>query len=185
MQNSSAQAAPCPQSGDIRDFLFGGFAEALANFDEEKFLSNRHPPVFLIYSVFLRYFKQLYQLFDGDLVMALVMAEIWHFNISRYFARSGTQHATVQLHDSEKRRTLLPGCNAYSISQVLGVPSETVRRKVRKLLALGLIERNEDGGLITTRKLEDSIPLEMTVEDTRHFVSAARQVLAMLDKTGT
>ena len=181
MQNSAPPSLSdlCP--GGLRDFLFGGFSQRGAEFDEEKFLANRQPPMFLIAAIFQRQLKQHYRICDGDLVMGLVMSEIWNFNISRYFAKFGTDDSASLLSNSEARRNLLSGCNAYSISQTLGIPSETVRRKVRKLIQMGWIERGADGGLISTPRIEEVFSPELTVETVRYFVSAARQVLAMLD----
>ena len=169
-------------NADLREYLMGGFVEEHAEFDEKKFLANRHPPMFLVYSVFLRYFKNVYRIFDGDLVLALVLAEIWLFNMARYFSRAGLRQAADVLSDPEKRRSLLPGCNAYSISQVLGVPSETVWRKVRKLEQLGWIERNHEGGLITTLQLEELFSPAFTLQDLRHFVGTSRMLMTLLEK---
>lgn len=169
------------QNVDLREYLIGGFVEQHAEFDEKKFLANRHPPMFLVYSVFLRYFKNVYRLFEGDLVMALVLSEIWSYNMARFFSRAGFRLAADVLNDAEKRRRLLPGCNAYSISQVLGVPSETVRRKVHKLEQEGWIERNHEGGLIATLKLEEMFTPSLTLHDLRHFVGTARVLSTLLE----
>lgn len=184
MQNSLPPSLSdiCP--GGFRDFLFGGFSEQNAAFDEEKFLANRHATLFLVYTLLQRHLKQIYRICDGDMVMGLVMSEIWQFNLARYFARAGIEEATQLLSDPATRRDLLTGCNAYSISQVLGIPSETVRRKVRKLIDLGWVERNGDGGLLATRQLELAFTPDL-IENMRYFVSAARQLLAMLDTPDT
>lgn len=181
MSNKSTASNAC-DAKDIREFLFDRHCPHCTEFDEDKFLDNRHPPLFLIYSLMQRNLKQTYQFCKGDLVMALVMGEIWNFNIARYFARAGTDNATTILSDSGRRQALLPACNAYSISQVLGVPSETVRRKVRKLIELGWVERNADNELITTRQLEEFLTTEQTLDVVRGFVSTARHVLALIEK---
>lgn len=166
---------------DLRDILNQGYVDYPAGLDEEKFIANRHPPMFLVYSVFLRYFKNVYHMFDGDLVLALVLAEIWMFNMARYFNRTGLRQGADVLSDPEKRRTLLPGCNAYAVSQTLGVPSETVRRKVRKLEQMGWLERNHDGALIVTLKLEELFPPALTLQDIRYFVGTARMLTTLLE----
>ena len=173
--------SPCNNPEDIRDFLFGGHCQICGDLNEETFRANHHPPMFLVYSLLQREMKRHYQLCDGDLVMALVMSEIWHFNITRYFDRSGHHNASEILSDPLRRQALLPACNAYSISQVLGVPSETVRRKVRKLIELGWVERNSDHELITTQLLESHFAAEESLDLARAFVSSARHLLAMVD----
>ena len=49
-------------------------------------------------------------------------------------------------------KSLLP-CNALSISDVTGIPRETVRRKLAKLLALGWIEKTPDDMYVITDKI--------------------------------
>ena len=47
-------------------------------------------------------------------------------------------------------------CGVCGVCRVTGgkpVPRETVRRKVAKLEAMGLVERDESGGLAMTRKV--------------------------------
>lgn len=136
----------------------------------------------MIYAFIGRHLKALYHSCDGDMVMALVMCEIWQYNVGRYLDRSGPVDATATLQDPEKRRELLPPCNAYSISQVVGVPSETVRRKVKKLIGRGWVERSNDGELISTRAYEEHFVPELTLELMRSFSSAARHVLAMVGR---
>ena len=49
-------------------------------------------------------------------------------------------------------RRLRP-CNALSIAEVTGIPRETVRRKLGKLLDLGWIERTTDDMYVVTDKV--------------------------------
>ncbi len=182
MHKPSAEKTGCPQPSEVKPFLFDGHCPYCASFDEEKFLANPHPSLFVLYGLITRHLKTFYRLFDGDLVLALVMCEIWHYNIGRYFDRTGTESAPNDLTDPEKRQKLLPPCNAYSISQVLGVPSETVRRKVRKLVDKGWVLRSKDGELIAAREVEKVFSPAITVEAMGEFLSAARHVIAMVEK---
>ena len=49
------------------------------------------------------------------------------------------------------------GCNAFSLSEATGVPRETVRRKVKQLVELGLIEPHNRKGLFITARWMDRI----------------------------
>lgn len=178
MQDS--KYSDCSQPDDVRCFLHGRYCQRCARFDENRFLENRYAPVFILSSLLGKYVKMFYQVFDRDLVMALVMCEIWHYNFSRYFDRNGQENNTAALNDPVRRRQLLPPCNAYSISQVLGVPNETVRRKIRKLVEHGWVE-NDNGELIASIKLDQFFCPSHTIETMREFVSAARHILAMLE----
>ena len=44
-------------------------------------------------------------------------------------------------------------CNMLSVAEASGIPRETVRRKVEKLVKLGFVTRDEGGGLAVTRKV--------------------------------
>ncbi len=81
--------------------------------------------------------RELYRLFDGDLVLALVLGELG-------------QHSARQRMAIEKGiDTDAPYAmsNAYSLAQASGIPRETMRRKLEKLKALGWIRESENGGL--------------------------------------
>ncbi|MBS1196956.1 MAG: hypothetical protein H6R18_741 [Proteobacteria bacterium] len=179
MQDS--KPALCPKPDGVLDFVHGGHCRICARFDEQAFLENRHAALFVFQSMLGNYVKMLYKAFDRDLIMALVMCEIWQYNFGRYFARYGHENATEILGDPVNRDQLLPPCNTYSISQVLGVPNETVRRKVKKLVARGWVN-NGNGELVASKVIEEFFAPSLSLEAMRDFVSAARHVLAILDK---
>ena len=82
--------------------------------------------------------RSLYQAFDGDLTMCLVLCEIAMRNTERFYdARNPTSAEPT-------KEDYLP-CNALSISEVTGIPRETVRRKLAKLIKMGwVIKHNRD-----------------------------------------
>ena len=178
MQNS--RPLRCSQPDEVRCFIHGGYCRICAGFNEESFAANWHPPTFVLQSLLGKYIKNLYQTFDRDLVMALVMCEIWEYNLGRYFDRYGPEDATTKLNNPEARRALLPPCNTYSISQVLGVPNETVRRKVKKLVKLGWVQ-NGTGELVATQAGEAYLCPDSNIEMMRESVSAVRHLLTMLE----
>lgn len=180
MQKSYKSMTKCNQPEEIRSFLFDGYCQSCSEFDKAKFLDNWHPSLFIAYSFLGRRMKSLYRTFAGDLVMAMVMSEIWQYNLGRYFDRSGAEGATKILNNPVARQAVLPPCNAYSISQVLGVPSETVRRKVFKLVELGWVKRGNDGELISTEMCEAHFSPEYTIEFMHEFISTARHIVGML-----
>ena len=170
----------CCQNGEIKPFLFGGHCQECTHLDEEALQNNWHPPLFVIQTFLSKYMKLLYRTFHGDLTMAIVMCEIWQYNLGRYFSRSGSESCGVDLGHPERRQSLLPPCNTYSISQSLGVPNETVRRKVKKLIGLGWVHRNDNGELTSTVASEERYLRDDIIEFTREFASHARHALALL-----
>lgn len=81
--------------------------------------------------------RELYRLFDGDLVLALVLGEL-----GQHSARQ--RMASEQGIDTSRPYAV---SNAYSLAQASGIPRETMRRKLEKLKAMGWICELENGGL--------------------------------------
>lgn len=108
----------------------------------------------LVLNTFLSdYLLRLYKEFDGDFIQVMVLANIAHHNIL------SVAHQVD--FDIEILGKLLqtgadgPGgmrpCNAFSISEALNIPRETVRRKVAILVQKGWLRRNERKELFVTR----------------------------------
>lgn len=165
----------------VSEFLFGRFCPRCADYDRNHARNRHHELLFLIFSLLQRQQKILYRICDGDLTMGLVFCEIWQYNLGRYFARAGTENVAEVLSD-ELARGNLPACNSYSISQALGAPSETVRRKVQKLIELGWIRRNGHGELIANHSIADLLNPEEREECMRASVSTFRHVLGLLEQ---
>ncbi|OYW53095.1 MAG: hypothetical protein B7Y80_17780 [Hyphomicrobium sp. 32-62-53] len=96
--------------------------------------------------------------FDGDLDLFLVLAVIG----DRTFA-SGRVSSSLTFDEFVSEDKVIPepvALNAYSTSQFIKMPRETVRRKVQNLVDRGWVERCEDGSLRATRKASvDLLPL--------------------------
>src|SRR5512137_2057866 len=87
--------------------------------------------------------SRIYHAFDGDMVAALVLGEIAHRNVEAWLAKY--ENAEEQLQDPGRRETLMRPCNALSIAESCGLPRETVRRKIVKLIERGYVYRSQDG----------------------------------------
>lgn len=98
---------------------------------------------------FTRHLHDLYHAFNGDLLLPLILGEIAHHNICRFFT-SGRRQKTVLPSDWKAPATwsALEPCNALSLSDAIGIPRETCRRKVRELCRLGYIQRHPRGGYV-------------------------------------
>ena len=81
--------------------------------------------------------RELYRLFDGDLVLALALGELGQHSARQRMAIEHGMDARIPYAVS----------NAYSLAQASGIPRETMRRKLEKLKALGWICESENGGL--------------------------------------
>ena len=89
--------------------------------------------------------RELYRTFDGDITLALVLGEIGQYGAaSRYLDGRSPNHQPRC-------------CNALSIAHASGIPRETVRRKLKKLLDLGWITECQQGGYTLTPEAGPSL----------------------------
>ena len=98
----------------------------------------------------VRNLKRWFEEFDRDILLPILLGEIALHNIG---ARENGDHDPK----SEEPCTgpqdcLLRPCNAYSIAAATGLPRETVRRKISRLIELGWISRRENGHLFVTHE---------------------------------
>ena len=115
-------------------------------FQPDWYDAHRSAVAIIMGNFFLRYLNLLYREFDGDLVLPIVLGEIAHHNIMRFFSRKGN---SIEVHEKaathpEWMKHLEP-TNAFSLSEACGIPRETVRRKIDKLQKKGWIVKNDRG----------------------------------------
>ncbi len=102
----------------------------------------------------MEHLRRLNAEFEGDLVLCIVLGEIGQHSARRIFhqvlpasgkdAKTFLTDEVVELHRQR--------CNMLSVAEASGIPRETVRRKVAKLIELGFVARDPDGTLAATRK---------------------------------
>lgn len=95
------------------------------------------------------YLRRLNREFDNDLACAIVLGEIAQHSVrdlmKRDLPRSGM--ASADFATPDRVAAGLKRCNALSVAQACGIPRETVRRKIDKLVAKGFVTRDDKGGL--------------------------------------
>jgi hypothetical protein len=97
---------------------------------------------------FIRYLNGIYQAFEGDLALVIVLGEIAHHNVSRKFSSQGPLPPFKdKRYDDPNRYAKLEPCNAFSLAAATGIPRETVRRKIDHLVKRGWLKREAGGGL--------------------------------------
>lgn len=70
--------------------------------------------------------------------------------------------------------------NAYSIALASGIPRETVRRKLDKLITLGWITELPNGGLSLNRDIDTPLHLQF-LDFNRELLSKMRQTVEILE----
>lgn len=119
-----------------------------AGVSPETYASHRDVLSVLLLRFMTSRLRAMYQAYDGDLTLCLVLGEIASRNTERFYdERRGYQPASFN-----GQRQYLP-CNALSISDVTGIPRETVRRKLAKLVDLGWIEKTPDDMYVITDRI--------------------------------
>jgi hypothetical protein len=157
--------------------------------DIEAQLAQRHAYVSMLKTRFtLPHLIGLYRFFGGDMAMPIVLGEIAMRNFQAVFQMRHDEPYDVL--DSKVERKLvertytsehLRPANALSISIATGIPRETVRRRVDKLIAMGWVQRDGHSHLFITRKLADDMG-DFDREETTRFALAAGAVMKLVEE---
>lgn len=158
----------------LRHILNNTYSQEHAAFDEREFNKNWHFDFFIMFGFIRRFIKMDYEKSGNDLTMSMVLSEIWLYNVGKRIAADFSLPGAEDLSVNEVRRRTFPKCNAYSISLALGMSPETVRRKVKKLIDRGWVERSPTGELMVTAEAEAAYTHETNLETMRDFVATAR-----------
>jgi hypothetical protein len=121
--------------------------------------------------------SRIYHAFEGDMVAAIVLGEIAHRNVEAWLAQY--ENAEEQLQDPGRRETLMRPCNALSIAESCGLPRETVRRKIVKLIDRGYVYRSEGGFLFLARSVGEDFE-DMTARNVEDLLATARRLQSLL-----
>lgn len=129
----------------------------------------------------LYYLNLIYQLFDGDLAMVIVLGEISHHNTSDHFNPHALENPRVrELQDEREDWRGLEGCNALSISHATGIPRETVRRKIAELKRRGWLADDGGKGLYLTAACVKHFTESSSRDQLRLFLRASRAIERLL-----
>ena len=120
--------------------------------------------MFAINEHYLNHLIRLYKVFDGDVEMCIVLGEIAHYNAREVFPDFAIQNMT-----NPEFLKSLKGCNAHSVALSSGIPRETVRRKVKKLIEMGYVFSDEKKQLTITHIPKDDLG-EFTKESLSNFI---------------
>jgi predicted transcriptional regulator len=120
--------------------------------DDREFSDHYYQLSYMLSRFIVPAMRATYHEFGGDMLLTLVLGEIATHNLGQFFSRGEPEMPESALNDPQLQRRLLRPCNALSISNATGIPRETVRRRVKALCELGLIEQDERGHLYVTDK---------------------------------
>lgn len=135
----------------------------------------------LMNMMLVRHLISVYKAFDGDVVAAIVLGEIAHYNLSPLIGRTRTAMELSRVLQSGRdswQEALLP-TNTYSIAQATGIPRETVRRKVADLVRRGWIVRDAAGNLFVAADANAAFA-DFHVDRLRDLLAASRAIETLL-----
>lgn len=144
---------------------------------EEKFRTRYVSYQYIFVEFFCTHLADLYRVFDGDLEEMLVLSLVGQIYLNFQIEQKGEGR--------QARVPPAPKITASRISDVSGVPRETVRRKLAKLKQRGWVEQHADGAwFIVSREGSSAARRDLVDLDSRTIARIAglhSKLAALLD----
>lgn len=150
------------------------------SFSLERYAQRRGEIALNMSHFFLGYLKDLHRQFDGDLTLVIVLAEIAHHSIDPQFPRSSGSGATLPPSDEA---AAMPSCSAYSLAAATGLPRETVRRKIARLVDLGWVEKTGRAEFRITPKVAEHFTPDFNIRLLDQLLQTADRIRGALSTT--
>lgn len=177
----SARSIVNHQSPITRHALFSRQASSI--FSENPPWSAPHLQmlVTVVHGCNLRHLKRLHAAFGGDLILCIVLGEIAHFNVMAALSRpAGSLDEAETLIESCYRNRKQTECNAFSLSEAIGIPRETVRRKIAQMVQWGWLERTAQGGYVATTQPRHHFGPSLNVEMLNDFLDTGARLRTLM-----
>jgi hypothetical protein len=127
---------------------------------------------------FTGYLKEIYRHFEGDLALVIVLAEIAHHSTAAWVNhRSPPMVKSPADHDTHSR---MPSCSAFSLAAATGLPRETIRRKIARLLELGWVEKTGRADVRITPKVAEHFTPDFNVRILDQLLQTADRIRGVL-----
>jgi len=150
-------------------------------FDLDQYDTHKSAVAIIMNHFFLRYLNLLYREFEGDLVLPIVLGEIAHHNIHRFYSLKGD---CIEFNEkaatAPERIKHLEPTNAFSISQATGIPRETVRRKIDKLQQKGWVVKNDQGDVLISETVSEHFTQDFNKKILAELLEASECILNLL-----
>jgi CRP-like cAMP-binding protein len=123
--------------------------------------------------------RRVFEEFDRDILLPILLGEIALHNIGAL--EHGTDDLQLDTRDvicdaDEEAVARMRPCNAYSIAAATGLPRETVRRKIGRLVELGWIRRQDNGHLYLSARALKHFGVLLCSRDLPEFLQTAERV---------
>lgn len=124
----------------------------------------------------VRRLRRWFEEFDRDILLPILLGEIALHNIGA--AERGLDGGLGK--DDDFHCPLKP-CNAYSIAAATGLPRETVRRKIVRLIELGWISKRHNGHLYVTSAALRHFGAVLSSRELSDLIETADRARRLLD----
>ncbi len=127
----------------------------------------------------IRSLRRLFEEFERDILLPILLGEIALHNIGALEHDDESDRLTADETEGESdeaHMSRLRPCNAYSIAAATGLPRETVRRKIGRLVELGWIRKQQNGHLYLTPQALKHFGSLLCSRDLPEFLETADRV---------
>ncbi|MFU2486522.1 hypothetical protein [Thauera sp. WH-1] len=141
----------------------------------------------------IRNLRRWFEEFDRDILLPILLGEIALHNIGAFDTGGGRGGDGADKGGRPRPTAVEPvptavdldcamkPCNAYSIAAATGLPRETVRRKVVRLVELGWISRQDNGHLFISREALAHFGRLLSSRELSELLETADRARALLD----
>jgi hypothetical protein len=148
--------------------------------------STLRTAVMLLARYQIRNLRRVFEEFERDILLPILLGEIALHNIGAFEHRppglpNHDPAAGPEAHEGQGHVPPMRPCNAYSISAATGLPRETVRRKIGRLVELGWIHKQGNGHLYLTERAFAHFGSLMNSRDLPEFLETADRVRRVLN----
>lgn len=154
------------------------------SFSEKNYQLHMRQISALMAQYHLDYLRRLFEEFDGDLDLPLILGEVARRNISCQLRDSGffPEGIDPQLIRARRNGEYLP-CSAMSVSLATRLPRETVRRKLNKLVQIGFLEKMPDRSFVITCKPKDTFAQSLNKKLLTELLATSAKISLLLKKS--
>ena len=142
------------------------------SFGQLAFIVNRH---------LVDHMRRMASGLDMDFEAAYIWGVLSHLNVAHMFAPGGTRPDVPNAPNVPNVTDLAPvPARLTDLSQITGLPRETVRRKLEQLRSMGKVERTHEGSWIYAASGIDEQTIAFTKETIMRFYQTAEEVATLL-----
>lgn len=152
------------------------------DFNQTGFERHQREITIVLGQYHLRYLRRLAEVFHGDLELALILGEVANRNVGFVLSETGVSCNEVdqEIIRARENDSLSP-CSAMSVSLATGLPRETVRRKLNKLVDQGFLAKLRDSTFVTTSKPLEYFSEILTKEQLADLLRTSGRISQLLD----